>query len=386
MSENKRIRLSDEELALIKKLRGTDDLKNRLTLNPTEREMVESHRAIRQQSESMGLDPSTVKDGWFKTKEASIRFINPLFDGGSLSREDIESVIKDAIKDIEPREYNAPKSDKKQALRAVISDCHVGMDSNDEDALFGFEYNEKIFNNNLNHVFETLKKEINHHGIFDTIFIDDLGDGLDGFDGETTRGGHKLPQNMSNKEAWRVYVENKLQFVIDVINLRGGNKIIFRNVANCNHSGDFGWTANTAIKMIVEKMFVDVDYIILNRHAEHFEYGKHTFILAHGKDKSLMGRNWPLHLTDKLSNIIRQYIDHYRITSPYIHVDKGDLHRVAYDREPRFDYRSYMSFAPPSTWIQANFGVSYCGYSVQIIPKNSNQIQHTDIFFDLKNT
>jgi hypothetical protein len=97
-----------------------------------------------------------------------------------------------------------------------------------------------------------------------------------------------------------------------------------------------------------------------------------------------MVKNWPLQLTEKISNIVRQYIDHHNINSKFIHLDKGDLHQLGYAREPKFDYRNFMSFAPPSTWVQSNFGVSYCGFSLQVIPKHTNQIEHTDIFFDMK--
>ena len=38
----------------------------------------------------------------------------------------------------------------------------------------------------------------------DTLIIDDLGDFMDGWDGETTRKGHKLPQNMDNQKAFDV--------------------------------------------------------------------------------------------------------------------------------------------------------------------------------------
>jgi hypothetical protein len=357
----------------------------RLRLREDELEVIENYRRIKQEAKAEGIPVSAISSGWIKNKNASLHFKNPLFDGDTKITEDrVTEWIEKAVKDIKPREYPKVKTDSDKALRVVISDCHVGMDSDDEDALFGFKYNEKIFQKNLNHVFETVKKEIEYHGPFDTIFVDDLGDGLDGFNGETTRGGHHLPQNMTNKEGWTTYVENKLQMLTDIINLGGAKHYVFRNVSNCNHAGDWGWSANKAIQMIIDKMYFSVDYIILNRHVEHFTYGKHTFLITHGKDKATMNRGWPLHLNDKVKNLVRQYIDHYEITSPYIHVDKGDLHCAAYDRCPKFDYRNYMSFAPPSAWVQANFGVSYCGYSVQIIPKNSNQIQHTDIFFDLK--
>jgi hypothetical protein len=44
-----------------------------------------------------------------------------------------------------------------------------------------------------------------------------------------------------------------------------------------------------------------------------------------------------------------------------------------------------MSFAPPSAYVQNNFGDSYSGYSIQVVPKYSSEISHTDYFFDLEN-
>lgn len=318
---------------------------------------------------------------WLKSKDTSIMVKNPELEA---EVEDYKEIFKDIIDTIKPIDLPKVKISNKKALRAVISDAHVGMEANTEDAVFGFEYNQKVFRNHLSIVFQSIKDKVDINGDFDVIMIDDLGDGLDGFNGETTRGGHKLPQNMSNKDGWKTYVTNKLNMYIDIVSLNAAKKYQFRNVSNCNHAGDWGYTANYAIKMAIESMFDNVEFIILNKHMEHFFYGKHAFLLAHGKDKTNMFKNMPLHLNDKVSNLIRQYIDHYEITSKYIHVDKGDLHQVGYNREPRFDYRNYMSFAPPSPWVQANFGVSYCGFSLQVIPKNNNQIEHSDIFFDLK--
>ena len=96
-----------------------------------------------------------------------------------------------------------------------------------------------------------------------------------------------------------------------------------------------------------------------------------------------MNRGLPLNLNDRAINFINDYLDHYDIKTKYIHVEKGDLHQVAYQRTKKFDYRNFMSFAPPSAWVTHNFGDCYSGFSLQIIPKDSNLIQHIDYFFDL---
>jgi hypothetical protein len=97
-----------------------------------------------------------------------------------------------------------------------------------------------------------------------------------------------------------------------------------------------------------------------------------------------MFKGLPKELNDKTIKFINDYIEHYDINSKYIHLDKGDLHTSAYQRTKKFDYRNYMSFAPPSAWVQHNFGDCYSGYSIQIIPKYNNEVAHTDYYFEMK--
>jgi hypothetical protein len=130
------------------------------------------------------------------------------------------------------------------------------------------------------------------------------------------------------------------------------------------------------------KNIVDVD--IINKFIEHRVYGDHCFIMTHGKDKEQMKSGLPIHLNDRAIRFVMDYIDHYGIDSKYIHVEKGDLHQISYQRVKRFDYRNFPSFAPPSSWIQHNFGDSYSGYSIQVVPKHSNEISHTDYFLDYR--
>jgi hypothetical protein len=125
---------------------------------------------------------------------------------------------------------------------------------------------------------------------------------------------------------------------------------------------------------------VEVD--ILERFIEHRTYGDHCFVLTHGKDKEQMKGGLPVVLNDKAIRLINDYIEHYDINSKFIHVEKGDLHQIGYQRTKKFDYRNFMSFAPPSSWIQHNFGDSYSGYSIQVIPKFNNEISHTDYFIE----
>lgn len=341
------------------------------------------YHGLTKECEAGGLPMEAIDHGWLKTKEWSLHFKT---DPQTM---DYKAAFQDIIATYAPPSFALPelKETCQKALKVVISDAHVGMDPNPNgDSLFNYAYNAQIFHGNLEKVFTSIVNAYRLHGKFDMLLIDDLGDGLDGWNGETTRGGHKLPQNMTNTESWKAYVIGKLTLIEKCIRAGVANKVIVRNVTNCNHAGDFGEMANTAIQMMLERSYDKgvVDFRILTKFIEHFEYGNHTFIVTHGKDKQYMKHGFKKELTKDAIKFINEYIDHYEIKSKYIHFEKGDLHCSGYDRTKKFDYRNYMSFAPPSSWIQTNFGDTYSGFAIQVVPKYNNEISHTDHYFEYK--
>jgi hypothetical protein len=341
---------------------------------------TDTHVGLEEECETVGIPLNSVSNYWYKGKHYSIH--------AKANELSYLQAIEDIIKDLPKRKLKAIKQAKKKnliACKATLSDMHIGLDPNPGGrALFGYEYSAEIFRGNLDKVYSSIIKEYNRYGKFDLLVLDDLGDGLDGWNGMTTRGGHSLPQNMDNVTCFKTYVFGKLDLIERLYEANIANKIYVRNVSNCNHSGDFGYTANVAIQMIIERTYEKeaVEFYILEKFMEHFEYGSHTFILTHGKDREYMKQGLPYKLDNKAIKFISDYIEHYNITSKYIHIEKGDLHQIGYDRTKRFDYRNFMSFAPPSAWSQNNFGDSYSGYSIQVIPKHENEISHTDYFFE----
>jgi hypothetical protein len=343
---------------------------------------TDTHEGLEAECQKVGIPLNSVGHYWYKGKHYSI---HAKANGLSYLQ-----AIEDIVRDLPTRKLPPLVTTKKKslvALNATLSDMHVGMEPNPEGkALFQYRYDAEIFNDHLNQVYEAILKEHARYGTFDVLVIDDLGDGLDGWDGFTTRGGHALPQNMDNVTAFKTYVFGKLDLVERVYKAKVAKKIYVRNVTQCNHSGNFGHTANIAIQMMIERMYAKsaIEYVILERFMEHFEYGDHTFILTHGKDPKHMKRGLPFKLTPDAENFILDYIEHYGISTKYIHLCKGDLHQVGYERTKKFDYRNFMSFAPPSAYGQHNYGDGYGGFSIQVIPKHSNAIAHTDYFFEFK--
>lgn len=341
------------------------------------------HTGLQAECEAVGIPVEKVKHYWHKGKNYSINV-------NAKQETDYLQAVKDLLADykFEKKIFKPIKisKDNPKAIKATLSDMHVGLNPNPNNkSLFGYEYNADIFNRHIDKVISSVLKEYESNGVFDLLLIDDLGDGLDGYNGLTTRGGHTLEQNMSNEDAFTTYVQGKLRLIETLIDAGVANKYEVRNVTDCNHAGSFGAIANLAIKMILERVYENnvVQFSILERFMEHFEYGVHTFILTHGKDSKYMFKGLPYTLNDKTISFINDYIDHYGISTKYIHVEKGDLHRIGYDRTKKFDYRNFMSFAPPSAWVQGNFGDGYSGYSIQIIPKYNGEIQHTDYYLEL---
>jgi hypothetical protein len=346
--------------------------------------LTTQHTGLEAECDAVGIPLDNVKHYWHKGKHYSINV-------NAQKETDYKQAIEDMLAGytFEKKKFTPAKkvSENPKAIKVTLSDMHVGLNPNPNNkSLFGYEYNKEIFNQHIDKVIESVLKEYTSNGAFDLLLIDDLGDSLDGYNGLTTRGGHTLEQNMTNEEAFTTYIEGKLRLIETLIDAGVANSYEVRNVTDCNHSGSFGAIANITIKMILERVYEKdiVKFTILERFMEHFEYGVHTFILTHGKDSKYMFKGLPYTLNDKATAFINEYIDHYNINTRYIHLEKGDLHRIGYDRTKKFDYRNFMSFAPPSAWVQGNFGDGYSGFSLQVIPKHNGEIQHTDIYFDLK--
>lgn len=359
-----------------------------------QKRFLDTHEGVYNATNDLDVPNTSVKHMWLKDKHKSLfvknpNFVEPIENENNIN-ETIEKAIENVLSKFNKEDYifcpNQHESNLK-AIKITISDDHVGLEPNPNgNGLFKYEYNAEIYCNSYEKVFKSVVKEFNTHGKFDLLLLDNLGDEQDGWNGLTTRGGHELSQNMTNAEVFETCIDVKVKMIKSLVEKNIANKIILRKVSNDNHSGDFGHTINLAVKKIINLIYSNdiVEVETLTQFLEHRIYGEHCFILTHGKDAKQMFKGLPLKLDDKTINYINDYIRFYNINSKYIHVEKGDLHQIGYNKCNTFDYRNFMSFAPPSSWVQHNFGDCYSGYSIQVIPKYENEISHTDYFLDYK--
>lgn len=393
----KRLRLKPSEAtALGFEVKNSTENNNNPKYYLTDQQLQELNRirysGILEACKGKEIDPSTSPLMWLKSKDASIMVKNPLYVQENI--QEIKDIVENSIESVLERFKNTNYSFERKvlkgndkALKVTLSDDHVGLEPNPNDnSLFQYEYNAEIYSNSYQKVYESILKEYRTHGHFDLLLIDNLGDEQDGWNAQTTRGGHILQQNMSNAEVFETCVDVKVKLIKTLIEDKIANKIILRKCINDNHSGSFGHTVNIAVKKLINTLFSSevIEVETLSKFIEHRTYGDHCFILTHGKDDTYMKRGLPLHLNDKVITYINDYIRFYNINSKYIHVEKGDLHQLGFQKCNSFDYRNFMSFAPPSAWIQHNFGDAYSGFSIQVVPKYSNEISHTDYFLNYK--
>lgn len=260
----------------------------------------------------------------------------------------------------------------RKSLFLYISDCHVGAFV-DNRSIYSNNYDKSEFNNRLDKIVTQVKNLSSNYN-FDKIIICNLGDSLDGYYGKTTRGGHNMPQNMDNKEQFEVFTKGMIRFFDSLNNLGISNTVDYLCVGEDNHSGDFGWAANATLEAYLKAKYPSMHIQIFKKFIGVYNYGKHTFILTHGKDATDMFKNLPLTLNDKAENFLSGYIDSLQDVRECVHVIKGDLHQSSTNFCNKFRYKNVGSLFGSSKWIHHNFGNTKACIDFDIIESTSDVV------------
>lgn len=302
---------------------------------------------------------------------------------GDLSIEDAEHIIRRVFQDKTFKPVTLyPSISNQKALFVYLSDRHIAAYVGGV-AMYANQYDKTVYKKRLAEVLHEIHYQKSIFGKFEDVFIIDLGDKMDGLDGYTTRGGHKLPQNMSNREGFEVAVEAEREFIDSVIASDAANNYHVYQNANSNHGGDFDYMVNRALEIYINAKYPQVDTLIMQKFIEHVQYGDHVILLTHGKDDADMKHGLPLHLNDKVENYLRKYLMYNKIDPDTCHVSlvKGDLHMAASQIAYGFRYRNVLSLFGGSKWIGTNFGPNRPGCSYEIVEKHTERILEGNIMF-----
>lgn len=297
--------------------------------------------------------------------------------------DDIESILSNVFneKTFSPV-HSYPQISNDKALFVYISDRHIGAYVSDI-ALYENSYDSINYEARMKLLLHEIIYQQQVHGRFEDIFVIDLGDKMDGLSGQTTRGGHKLPQNMSNRQAFETAVRVDKEFFDQLISADLANNIHLYQNTNSNHGGDFDYMVNRALEIYINARYPDVRTRILQKFVEHMFYGQHCILLTHGKDDEDMKHGLPLHLNDKTENYFRKYMMYNKIDPEQytVSIIKGDLHQGTSQDTYGFRYRNVLSLFGGSKWIGTNFGPNKGGCSFEIVEAHTERIMESKIVF-----
>ena len=371
-------------------------------------------RAYIKQTNKLKVIRQTFKDGelkfeTFKEKPKDVKINHEDFDiekfttnpyGGAwikLKRKEkmFEEEHLDTLKELLTKELNpvyirTPEIINDKALFIYGSDKHIGALTK-EDSIYTNKYDKDEMRQRI--VIQTLNQIQNNiriYGQFDSLFIMDLGDALDGFNGKTTGGlrgtsSHTLPQQLNNREQHDFYVElHKELFDLIMMNQFAKN-IYFVATSNSNHGGDFEYGAMKNLETYLNIKYPNIKTFISFKPFNHFIYGNHCIIFGHGKDDEDMKHGLPLTLTDKVENYFNDYIKINGLQNYNVSVITGDLHQSAETFGKSIRYRKVLSQFGSSKWMHTNFGSGSPGLSTEIFFKNNETILKEDVFFHIEN-
>lgn len=273
---------------------------------------------------------------------------------------DFKSVIEKYIKPIILKKVER-KTYSKDFDSLTITDVHIGMETDiDNNTMYVKEWNKIELMKTADVVInQTLQEQSSS-----VLYVDELGDLLDGFNAQTTRGGHSLPQNMTNEECFDAALEFKLKILYGLVNTY--TEIHFNNICNDNHSGAFGYFVNEAFKQIAELQFKNVTVTNHRKFLNHYFVNNICFIISHGKDDKSLKFGFKPRLDLKGAEKIDQYCKQNGIykKSDLVIFKKGDSHQALFDMctSDDFYYFNYPALSPSSNWIKNNFKLGRRGF------------------------
>lgn len=368
-------RISNDEIALQLGLKLKES--RRYTLNKEQLKKLQelTHYKARKSSEEDNTDFKTTKHYWIKEKGLS-RFVKVENESNTLNIEDLKTFIKELNITTKPL-IKALKSNK--TLRIILTDIHVGMQPNENNySLYNYVWNAEELEIRRLQIIQSVK---DLDQVFEEIHVIDLGDLTDGLNAETTRGGHKLPQNMSNRQQFETAFKFKTTLLLQ-LQSEFNCRIVNYNAVNCNHSADLDFIVNNSVKTYVEQVNICISVNNIESFLGYYKHYNHTFVLTHGKDEKHLKFGLKPKMDLKTQTLLEDFIRMNNLNGK-ITVEKGDSHLQIIDEctSKVFDYNNYLAFSPPSGWVQTNFGSSKSGFNLMIINSENNDKQLLTKYF-----
>lgn len=218
---------------------------------------------------------------------------------------------------------------------------------------------------------------------FDEVHIISLGDQMNGWSSQTTRGGHEV-KSKSNKEQFDEYVSARIDFYNKLFTSRISETYFVHDVENSNHSGlGMSYMANQAISLYLGGAFPQVIQESVTDIIGGFQYGEHVIIFGHGKDEKFQKRPMPATLNAQTDLYLYDFLNN-KGYSPYtdtITFYKGDLHQMGIQNGKFGRYVNVQSLAGNSDYGDLNFGNTKGGALLEVLDRDSYRVTTIPIWF-----
>lgn len=268
-----------------------------------------------------------------------------------ISNDKIVELFKSTNKEYKELPVNITNTNAEYPCLIIwLSDLHIGAYNAKYSsfvALPSYDVNE--IKSRLAKIVETFAGQS-----YASVYVVNLGDSIDGFNKETTRGGHELPEIMDDKEISEAFIECMMEFFATLTSKVKCSNFNYLCIGESNHGGTTEWLNQKLLAAYITKY--NVHSYISNYPIDSFVIGNTTLIYLHGKDNLTQTRQFPLTLNPNTELWFANYIKEQGIVNKHIYIVKGDLHNYAYTTGKQFDYISVGSMYGSSNYIVANFG------------------------------
>lgn len=299
-------------------------------------------------------------------------------DDDFYSASELQERLKSIFPKIKPVKISRPiRQPKERMLMIVVSDDHAGAVN--DYSIFGNEWSAEKYKERLLETVETARE----FGVFEEVNVLSLGDQMNGWNAQTTRGGHEV-KSLSNKEQFDIYTESRVAFYDSLFSSGLGQKYNVLDVENSNHTGNhFSYMANKFLNLYLSSKYPTVSQKSYFMPIDYITYGIHTIGFTHGKDEGFMTKPLPFKLDQRTDLFLYQYFDTKGISPSKgnITVYKGDLHSYAVEKGRFGRYINVPSIMGSTTWSEVNFGNASAGTLLEIYEKNNPKIIHCPVSF-----
>ena len=195
-----------------------------------------------------------------------------------ITEEKLVELIKSTNKDYKELPVNINNSNPTYpALIIWLSDLHIGAYNAKYSSFVTLpNYDKEEIKARLAKIVQTFSGQS-----YGAVYVVNLGDSIDGYNKETTRGGHQLPEVMDDKEISETYIECMMEFFKSLKTNVKSDAFNYLCIGESNHDGNWGWLNNKLLAAYLANE--GVKSYISNYPIDNFIIGKHSWIFTHGK-------------------------------------------------------------------------------------------------------